>query len=174
MMKKLCAVLSLSVLSTCTWAAGGHSSGHDAAAPGMPSPDMATVPGAPFAIGHPGDPLKVTRTIEVTMDDSMRFTPSEILVKTGQTVRFVAKNAGRITHEMVIGTMADLKAHAAAMRQMSGMGHAEPNMVTVAAGQTGALVWMFDQPGTVVFACLVPGHMEAGMIGKVKVDPSPS
>jgi uncharacterized cupredoxin-like copper-binding protein len=45
-------------------------------------------------------------------------------------------------------------------------------MVTVAAGKTGALVWMFDQPGTVDFACLVPGHMEAGMIGKVKVDPA--
>lgn len=172
MMKKLCAILALSVLSAPTWAAGGHSSGHDAAAHSMPSHDMATVPAVPPTIGHPGDPLKVSRTVEITMDDSMRFTPGEIPVKSGETIRFVAKNVGRVTHEMVIGTMADLKAHAAEMRRTPGMRHAEPNMVTVAAGKTGALVWMFDQPGTVDFACLVPGHMEAGMIGKVKVDPA--
>lgn len=73
------------------------------------------------------------------------------------------------THEMVLGTMADLKAHAAEMRKMPGMKHAEPNMITLAAGKIGGLVWTLSQPGAVDFACLVPGHMEAGMVGKVIV-----
>jgi len=55
------------------------------------------------------------------------------------------------------------------MRKMPGMKHAEPNMITLNAGQTGGIVWQFDKAGEVDFACLIPGHMEAGMVGKVKV-----
>jgi uncharacterized cupredoxin-like copper-binding protein len=170
MMKKFCAILALSVLAASTWAAGVHSNGHEPPADSMSGHDMVTVPAAPAAMGHPGDPTKVTRTIEVVMDDSMRFTPNEIPVKAGETIRFSVRNTGQVTHEMVIGTMAELKAHAAEMQRMPGMVHADPNMVTVAPGTIGTLVWLFDQPGTVNFACMVPGHMEAGMIGKMKVD----
>ncbi|WP_342366251.1 cupredoxin family protein [Allopusillimonas ginsengisoli] len=99
----------------------------------------------------------------------MRFTPSDIEVNAGGTVRFLIKNTGKIPHELVIGTIADLKAHAAEMQKMPGMQHAEPNMITLAAGKVGGLVWHFNQAGTVDFACLIPGHMEAGMVGKVKV-----
>lgn len=42
-------------------------------------------------------------------------------------------------------------------------------MITLDPGKIGGLVWQFDQAGTVDFACLIPGHMEAGMVGKVKV-----
>ncbi|TAN28979.1 MAG: hypothetical protein EPN31_07495 [Castellaniella sp.] len=169
MMKKPLTVLALSILPALAWAVGGHSGGHDAPAHGMPGHDMSTMSSAPSAIGRPGDPAKVTRTVELKMEDSMRFTPNEIQVKAGETIRFFVKNTGQIPHEMVIGTVADLKTHAAEMQKMSGMKHAEPNMITLAAGKIGGLVWTFDQPGTVDFACLVPGHMEAGMVGKVKV-----
>jgi uncharacterized cupredoxin-like copper-binding protein len=100
----------------------------------------------------------------------MRFTPRDIKVNAGETVRFFIKNTGKISHEMVIGSLADLKAHAAEMQKMPGMKHSEPNMITLAPGKIGGLVWQFDQAGTVDFACLIPGHMEAGMVGKVKVD----
>jgi uncharacterized cupredoxin-like copper-binding protein len=112
----------------------------------------------------------VDRTIEVTLDDAMRFTPDNISVKAGETVRFFVRNAGKIPHEMVIGSLDELKAHAEMMRKMPGMEHAEPNMITLKAGQRGGIVWQFDKSGSVDFACLIPGHMEAGMMGKVMVE----
>ncbi|HUW37810.1 MAG TPA: cupredoxin family protein [Rhodocyclaceae bacterium] len=122
------------------------------------------------AMGHAGDPAKVSTTIEVVMSDNMRFAPDEIKVKAGDTIRFNVKNAGQIPHEMVIGSMSELKGHAEEMRKMPGLQHAEPNMIGLKPGQHGSIVWKFDKPGTVDFACLVPGHMEAGMKGKVEVD----
>ena len=35
---------------------------------------------------------------------------------------------------------------------------------------TGELIWTFSQPGTFQFACLIPGHMEAGMQGPLTVN----
>jgi uncharacterized cupredoxin-like copper-binding protein len=70
---------------------------------------------------------------------------------------------------MVIGTLDELKEHAESMRKMPGMEHTEPNMVTLKSDLRGDIVWQFDKPGTVDFACLSPGHMEAGMVGKVIV-----
>ncbi len=169
-MKKTLSILALSLLPTLVLAAGSHGGGHGAPAHGMPGHDMSTMSKTPSPIGQPGDPAKVTRTIELTMDDTMRFTPSAIQVNAGETVRFFIKNTGKIPHEMVIGSIADLKAHAAEMQKMPGMRHTEPNMITLGPGKIGGLVWQFGQEGTVDFACLIPGHMEAGMTGKVKVD----
>lgn len=159
MMKKTLSILALSALPALALAAGSHSGGHD----------MSTMSNAPSPAGQPGDPTKVTRTNELTMDDTMRFTPDEINVKAGETVRLFIKNTGKIPHEMVIGSIGELKAHAAQMQKMPAMKHAEPNMITLGASQRGGLVWKFDQTGTVDFACLIPGHMEAGMVGKLKV-----
>lgn len=120
------------------------------------------------AAGEPGDPAKVTRVIEITMHDTMRYTPSRIEVKRGETVRFFLRNEGKLRHETVIGSMEELKEHAALMRTMPNMHHAEPNMISLAPGQRGSIVWRFGRPGVVPFACLQPGHMEAGMVGEVE------
>lgn len=121
------------------------------------------------ALGKPGDPGKVTRTIEVGMGDDMRFQPANIQVKRGETIKFVVKNNGALKHEMVLGTMKELKEHAALMRKSPGMEHDDPNAVSVEPGQTGTLVWQFTKAGTFDFACLEPGHFEAGMVGKIIV-----
>jgi uncharacterized cupredoxin-like copper-binding protein len=121
------------------------------------------------AVGKPGDPKKVSRAIPVLMSDDMKFTPAKLNVKRRETIRFVVRNAGRIKHEMVIGTMSELKEHAEMMRRMPGMEHAEPNMVTLEPGKTGELIWQFTGTGMVDFACLQPGHFEVGMMGKVSV-----
>ncbi len=121
------------------------------------------------AIGAPGDPAKVTRTIEVRMDDTMRFHPDRIAVKPGETVRFLVHNDGKLRHEMMIGTEHALQEHAAMMRAMPDMQHHEPNIVSLAPGQRGRLVWRFGAGGTVPFACMQPGHLEAGMKGEVDV-----
>jgi uncharacterized cupredoxin-like copper-binding protein len=121
------------------------------------------------AFGEPADPKAAKRTVTVDMADAMRFTPSHIEVKRGESVRFIAKNDGKVVHELVLGTHNDLEEHAALMRKFPGMEHDEPNMVRVAPGKTGEVSWRFTRPGEFYYGCLEPGHFEAGMVGKVTV-----
>ena len=121
------------------------------------------------AFGQEGNPKKVSRTVKVGMTDNMRFTPASITVKRGETVRFVVHNGGQVLHEMVLGTTEALKQHAELMRKFPEMEHADANMAHVKPGKSGEIVWQFTKPGNFEFACLQPGHFEAGMIGKVVV-----
>lgn len=118
---------------------------------------------------HEGNEAKFTRSIKVDMSDSMRFTPSSISVKAGEVIRFVVRNSGKVKHEMVIGDAAELDEHAKAMAKFPNMEHDEPNQVTLEPGKTGTIVWQFDKAGKVDFACLQPGHYEAGMKGQIVV-----
>lgn len=121
------------------------------------------------AFGKEGSLKKATRTITVDMSDNMRFTPSDITVKQGETIRFIVKNKGKMMHEMVIGTMDELKAHGELMRKHPTMEHDEPYMSHVSPGKKENLVWQFTNVGEFYYACLVPGHFEAGMVGKITV-----
>jgi len=121
-------------------------------------------------IGEPGDANEVTRTVTVDMSDDMRFIPSTIEVEEGETIRIIAQNSGRITHELTLGTLEELKEHAKLMLEMPDMAHDDPNMALVAPNETGDIVWKFKQSGVVDFACLQPGHFEAGMVGQVVVN----
>ena len=157
--------LSLLTLSTGAFAGGGHSHDHEA----LDTAWTDKSDGHASAMGKPGDAAKVTRTIAVDMTDNMRFTPENITVKKGETIKFVVKNSGRIKHEMVLGSASELKEHAAMMKKMPGMEHADENMVVVDPGKTGEIVWQFTQAGKFDFACLQPGHFEAGMKGTLAV-----
>ena len=119
--------------------------------------------------GIAGDAKSVKRTITLTMGDNMRFTPDTLTVKQGQTVRFAVKNQGKQLHEMVIGTKKELDAHAALMLKFPTMKHDEPYMAHVAAGKSQDLVWTFNRAGDFEFACLIAGHYQAGMVGKITV-----
>jgi uncharacterized cupredoxin-like copper-binding protein len=119
--------------------------------------------------GIAGDATAVTRTIEVRMTDKMRFTPDVIEVREGETVRLTHKNDGKILHEFVLGTKKELDEHAALMLKFPTMEHDEPYMAHVGAGNTGEIVWTFNRAGTFDFACLIPGHYQAGMVGKIRV-----
>jgi len=119
--------------------------------------------------GLPGDPTKVLRTIYIDMRDEMEFLPNGLRLKTGDTVRFEVRNTGKVMHELVLGTMEELKAHAQMMRKHPGMEHDEPYMAHVAPGKAETIVWQFTRAGEFYYGCLVPGHFEAGMIGKVVV-----
>lgn len=121
------------------------------------------------AFGQEGDPKKVTRTVKVDMTDAMRFTPADLTVKKGETVKFVVSNSGKVLHEMVLGTPQALKEHAELMKKFPEMEHADANMAHVKPGKAGEMVWQFTQAGDFQFACLQPGHFEAGMVGKVVV-----
>ena len=119
--------------------------------------------------GIAGDAASVKREIALSMGDNMRFTPDVITVKQGETIRFVVKNQGKQLHEMVIGTKKELDEHAALMVKFPNMEHDEPYMAHVAAGKSYNLIWTFNRAGTFDFACLIAGHYQAGMVGKITV-----
>jgi putative spermidine/putrescine transport system substrate-binding protein len=120
-------------------------------------------------IGQPGVPGEVSRTITVTMNDDMRFTPERIVVRSGETIRFALQNKGLLRHELVLGLPEALRRHAAMMQMMPDMVHSGPNMASLAPGERGELIWHFEHAGPVSFACLQSGHLEAGMRGVVAV-----
>jgi uncharacterized cupredoxin-like copper-binding protein len=148
--------------------------------------------GEHFAFGHPADAAKATRTIEVTLGD-MYFEPTSLNVKRGETVRFVLVNKGQLLHEFNLGDAAMHAAHQQEMlkmaasgmltptgmkHDMTGMGHGmahgdgamkhdDPNSMLVEPGKTAELTWTFADATGLEFACNIPGHYQAGMVGKV-------
>jgi uncharacterized cupredoxin-like copper-binding protein len=121
--------------------------------------------------GRAADPRKAKRTVRIEMTDQMRFQPAEITVKRGEVVRFVPVNKGKVMHEMVLGTADELQKHAELMKKHPGMEHDEPHMAHVPPGEQGVMGWQFTKAGEFFFGCLIPGHFEAGMVGKVTVTP---
>ena len=156
------------------WAATGHSHGETVAADDQHRASPA----------GPSDPILaqvVSRSIAVNMDDQMRFTPSQIDVQAGETIRFVVTNSGRTAHEMVLGSDQDIRVHAEAMKEAAAKGsahqehhHGTGAAISVAAGQTGELVVTFAQAARLQMACLIPGHYEAGMRGTIHVQTAPT
>ena len=161
-MKPINAAL-LAVLLSASAAAIAHGDDDHKAAGSAKHEDHAS------ALGKPGDAKKVSRTVNITMSDSMRFSPASVSARKGETIRFVLKNQGKLKHEMVLGTITELKEHAALMVKFPQMEHADPNQASVEAGKTGELIWRFTKAGTFDFACLQAGHYEAGMKGQVVV-----
>jgi uncharacterized cupredoxin-like copper-binding protein len=135
--------------------------------PAAKGPSHAAKEQKPWGIA--GDAHAVKRTIEITMSDAMRFRPDSIDVKQGEVVRFVVRNSGKLLHELVIGTKKELDEHAALMMKFPNMEHEEPYMTHVAPGKQGELIWRFNRRGEFRFACLVDGHYQAGMVGRIKV-----
>ena len=126
-----------------------------------------------FAAGTPGDAGKTARTVDLTIheqpDGKMSFGSDDLHAQRGEQVRFVVTNDGKAPHEFRIDSKAGNAAHKAMMAEMPGMEHHDANAVTIAPGKTVTLVWRFSKPGTYEFACLLPGHYEAGMHGAIIV-----
>ena len=154
--------ITLTFFSTGTIASGTHSHGH-----AKPKVDYSDVEDHEF--GKASNPAKAERTIEIDMTDKLRFEPAEVEINLGDTIRFVVRNRGKLQHEMVLGTDESLKTHAKLMMKFPGMEHDEPHMAHVAPGGEHVLGWKFTQPGEFDFGCLVPGHFEGGMKGKIIV-----
>ena len=154
--RTLAVALAASFFSVAAAASGAHGGGH--------GHDTSQ-------IGQAGKASKVTRTVQIEMRDTMRFSPASVSVQQGETLRFVVKNVGKLKHEFVLGTKKDLEAHYELMKKFPEMEHEEDNMLSLAPGQSGELLWKFTQSGVVHLACLIPGHYEAGMQGKIAVAP---
>ena len=151
-------VLSVALTTSTVFAAGNHAGGHADS----------------DAIGKPGKATNAKRTVKVEMLDTMRFNPQSITVKQGETIKFVVKNSGKVKHEMVLGTEKELKEHAEVMKKNPEMEHDDANQITVQPGKSGEIIWQFTKAGKVNFACLQPGHYDAGMAGIVTVNKAKS
>lgn len=112
---------------------------------------------------------QVKRRITVTMDDKMRFEPDHLEVRQGEKLQIILKNRGTMLHEFVLGTPKVLEEHAALMLKFPNMEHDEPYMVHVPAGKEDSITWNFNRAGEFDFACLIAGHYQAGMRGKIIV-----
>ena len=125
------------------------------------------------APGGPGDAANVTRTVEISMketaDGKMLFEPASLSATSGETLRFVLRNDGEGDHEFILGDAATLAEHGQMMQEFPDMHHNDGGSVRLAPGQSGEIVWTFGTATEMEFACLIPGHYEAGMHGKVSI-----
>ncbi len=119
--------------------------------------------------GKAADPDSAPRTVQVDMSDTMRFDPGVIQVEKGTPVRFSVKNTGKVMHEMVLGTAESLADHKEMMEESPNMDHGGAWMAHVPPGETREMGWTFTEPGEYLYGCLIPGHFEAGMVGRVIV-----
>jgi uncharacterized cupredoxin-like copper-binding protein len=157
---------------------------------------LAASPAQTYDFGQPATAAQATRSVEVVMGD-MSFDPKAIEIKAGETVRFVLVNKGQLLHEFNLGDAAMHARHQQEMLQMQqsgmlmptgmkamdhgsmatmdhsseghGMKHNDPNSVLVEPGKTTELTWTFTKATNLEFACNIPGHYQAGMVGKLTV-----
>ena len=163
----------LALITTSTYAGGDHDHQHkqhddttrktahgDHASHGDHDHGEGTSP-----VGSPAKPSAAQSSILVSLTDQMRINFSEELtsIRSGEVIQFIVTNDGKIPHEFSIGNQAEQKAHAEMMRKMPDMVHADANTVTVEPGGTKTITWRFEGEDTIVFACNIPGHYEAGM-----------
>lgn len=190
----LLAAAATFALSTGAFAAGEHGGGHGSGGPdsaGKMMPKAGHGGGHSNAAGEPGKASEATRTLNIEMTDN-RYSTEEITVKAGETIRFVIRNTGELVHEFNIGTAAMHKVHQKEMAMMAEHGaleadrinhakmkmdmgggktmeHNDPNSALLEPGKSAKIVWKFSQAGNFEFACNVPGHYDAGMVGKLDV-----
>lgn len=140
-------------------------------------------------VGHEGKAENVSRTVDVVFHDNY-FEPEQLSVKPGETIRFRLRNDGGLVHQFSLGTPGMHEANRDTMQMMvehgviasnvlhrehatmdMGNGHTmairAPGSLILAPGERGEMVWQFGQPTTIEFACNVPGHYQAGMVGEI-------
>jgi uncharacterized cupredoxin-like copper-binding protein len=125
-----------------------------------------------FSAGEPGNPKKPARIMQVTMregDGKMLFIPDRIDIRKGEQIRFIIRNNGALKHEFTLASVQDNNKHAELMQKYPDMEHDDPNAKSVDPGKTAEILWRFSKAGEFEFACLIPGHREAGMHGFVRV-----
>jgi uncharacterized cupredoxin-like copper-binding protein len=151
------AALAVLLASVPAHAAGDHS---------------AHAPAEAFSSGEPGDAKKPARIVQVTMteaDGKMLFVPSRIEVRKDEQIKFMLRDSGELDHEFVLGTRDENLRHAGSMKRNFDMEHDNPNAKKLASKKTGEIVWKFTKSGEFEYACLIPGHREAGMLGTIVV-----
>jgi uncharacterized cupredoxin-like copper-binding protein len=124
--------------------------------------------------GHSATAKAAARIVKLDASE-YAFSSKAISFKAGETVKFVITNKGKQKHALTIGTAAEQAEHQAEMEKMAAMNHDEnehampANSIHVAPGETREMVWSFNAPGQLLFACSYPGHADLGMTGDITV-----
>ncbi|MCS4292507.1 putative cupredoxin-like copper-binding protein [Comamonas sp. BIGb0152] len=166
-MKTISHLVACTLLASASTAFAHGSESHAATSASAPASTAVTKEQKDWGIA--GDAKQASRSIDLNMGDDMRFSPAHFSVKKGETLRLRVLNKGQVMHEVVLGTKATLAQHAQMMLKHPGMEHAEPYMAHVAPQKSEDLVWHFNRAGSFDFACLIPGHYQAGMTGTFTV-----
>ena len=176
----IAAIILTLLFSNVVLAAGSHTGGHGHSR------------NHSNAAGQPGKTNDVVVTIDIVMTDN-RYAPETIRVTAGETIRFIISNKGDLVHEFNIGTPDTHKEHQKEMMMMaehgaleadrinhdrmkmkmpdgSTMEHNDLNSVLLEPGKKQEIIWKFSKSGTFQFACNVPGHYDAGMVGDITVN----
>ena len=125
-----------------------------------------------FSAGEPGDPKKPARSVKVRMlegSGKMSFEPALIQVRRGEQIRFIVQNDGEEDHEFILATIEENRKHGELMKKFPEMEHDDPNAKRLSPFNSTEILWKFTKRGEFEYACLIPGHLEAGMLGKVIV-----
>jgi uncharacterized cupredoxin-like copper-binding protein len=126
-----------------------------------------------YHAGEPGDPKQPSRTIEISMGrkkPGMYFKPDLIEIREGEQIRFVLKNVdGQKNHEFVLASREEVEHHKHEMAKNPNMEHNDPNGKSLKPFETKELYWRFTKKGEFEFSCNIPGHREAGIVGKAIV-----
>ncbi|UMA67371.1 cupredoxin family protein (plasmid) [Roseivivax marinus] len=152
--------LAMAIAPFVAHAAGTHSGGHG-------HDEM--------ALGKPAE-SEPSRTVEVIMKEDYDgeniyiFDKDKLTFAAGETVRLHIVNAGEEVHEFVMDTAEANAEHKAMMAKFPEMEHDDPNAVRLNPGEEADIVWTYGEQGTYEFACLLPGHYEAGMHGPLIIE----
>jgi len=130
------------------------------------SQPMTSASAAPAPLRQPG------HTVLLSTTDQARFTPDSVTVRAGDTVAFVVTNAGPVAHDFVVGDESVQQAHERQMADGALDEMAGAASIELPSATTTTLVYTFDRPGTLLFACHVPGHYADGMVGSITVTSS--
>ena len=114
------------------------------------------------------------RTVDVVLTE-FAFEPLGVEVKAGETVTFLISNEGAIDHEFRLSNPHRIEEHLAAGHDDhddEGSHHSEDGdlYIQLAPGEKGELTVTFPEDTSLYteIACLLPGHHEAGMIGRLE------
>jgi uncharacterized cupredoxin-like copper-binding protein len=125
------------------------------------------------AVEEPSAPAvgtAVDGVIEVEMVE-FGYQPAAIEIQAGVPVTLRFTNAGKLTHEAMVGDAHMQEEFASAGNHDDGGGdhHGDLMAVTVEPGQSADLEVLVDEPGTWYFACHLLGHYERGQVATINV-----
>ena len=101
--------------------------------------------------------------ISIEMSEFM-FTPKELAVYSGQEITLDLHNSGAVEHDFTI-----LKKSAVAKTPFDREKQAGDILAEfrLGAGKSDTFKFTLPEPGEYEIICVVPGHVEAGMVGKI-------
>lgn len=99
-----------------------------------------------------------------------RFERTEVVATAGVPLRMTLINTDPIDHEWLVGDAAFHERHRTGTEAHHG---ARPTEVSLPPGSSSTTTVRFDQPGEYLFICHLPGHEAYGMVGVLRVLPTP-